>query len=101
MINALHDYKILGVKTSKRFMIDVLRHPEFAAGRTYTNFIGQHMSDRIANGDGLDAPAAAVAAVASLTQRRAMATDSGDGRAAVPSPWQVLGDWQIGGSIHE
>jgi acetyl-CoA carboxylase biotin carboxylase subunit len=101
MINALHDYKVLGVKTSKRFMIDVLRHHEFAAGRTYTNFIGQHMSDRATETDSYDSMAAAVASVAALTQRRAMATDAGDGRPTIPSPWQVLGDWQIGGSIHE
>ena len=34
MVRALNEYKLLGVKTSKRFMIDVLQHPEFEAGRT-------------------------------------------------------------------
>ena len=101
MINALHDYKILGVKTSKKFMVDVLQHPEFVAGRTYTDFISQHMSERPGNDSSCHALAAAVASVASLTQRRATAVDTGDGRAAIPSPWESFGAWQIGGSIHE
>jgi len=101
MINALHDYKILGVKTSRRFMVDVLKHPEFIAGRTFTNFIDKHMSDRPTGGDGYHSLAAAVASVAALTERRAVAIESGDGQRVVPSPWQTLGAWQIGGSIHE
>ena len=44
MIRALNEYKILGVKSSKRFMIDVMQHPEFIAGNTYTNFIETHMN---------------------------------------------------------
>ena len=101
MIHALHNYKILGVKTSKKFMVDVLQHPEFAAGRTYTNFIPQHMAERAVDGSDYHALAAAVAAVASLTQRREVALSSGDGRSAIPSPWESLGAWQIGESIHE
>jgi acetyl/propionyl-CoA carboxylase alpha subunit len=101
MINALHDYKILGVKTSKRFMVDVLQHPEFVAGKTYTSFIPQHMAERAVDGSGHHALAAAVASVASLTQRRAVTADTEDGRVAIPSPWQSLGAWQIGESIHE
>jgi len=101
MINALHDYKILGVKTSRKFMVDVLKHPEFIAGRTFTNFIDKHMSDRPTGGDGYHSLAAAVASVASLTERRTVAIESGDGQPMVPSPWQTLGAWQIGGSIHE
>jgi acetyl-CoA carboxylase biotin carboxylase subunit len=101
MIDALNNYKILGVKTSKKFMVDVLRHPEFTAGRTYTNFIPQYMAERAVDGSGYHGLAAAVASVASLTQLRAVAVDTGDGRSAIPSPWQSLGAWQIGESIHE
>ncbi|MCX6836007.1 MAG: acetyl-CoA carboxylase biotin carboxylase subunit, partial [candidate division Zixibacteria bacterium] len=101
MINALHDYKILGVKTSKGFMVDVLKHPEFIAGNTYTDFIPRHMAERSGDDSSYHALAAAVASVASITQRRVAAVDSSDGRTAVPSPWESLGAWQIGESIHE
>ncbi|MEW5796349.1 MAG: acetyl-CoA carboxylase biotin carboxylase subunit [Candidatus Zixiibacteriota bacterium] len=101
MINALHEYKILGVKTSKRFMVDVLGHPEFQAGRTYTNFLGRHMGERLSAVDDHVALAAAVASVASLTTRRGITVGSGDGPAVVPSPWEALGAWEIGDSIHE
>jgi acetyl-CoA carboxylase biotin carboxylase subunit len=101
MINALHDYKILGVKTSKGFMVDVLKHPEFLAGNTYTDFISRHMAERSGDDNSYHALAAAVASVASITQRGVAAVDSSDGRAVVPSPWESLGAWQIGESIHE
>jgi acetyl-CoA carboxylase biotin carboxylase subunit len=101
MIDALHAYKILGVKTSKRFMVDVLRHPEFAAGRTYTNFIDKHMGDREVGLDGYRELAASVATVAGMTRPRLAVSSDDDGEQAVASPWSLLGDWQIGGSIHE
>jgi len=100
MIDALHAYKILGVKTSKRFMVDVLKHPEFAAGRTYTNFIQKHMSERETKLDGLKALAASVASVAVLVKPRLAAAADGDSE-GIPSPWMTIGPWQIGGSIHE
>jgi acetyl-CoA carboxylase biotin carboxylase subunit len=101
MINALNDYKILGVKTSKRFMIQVLLHPEFAAGRTYTNFIETHMLDREVALDDYTSLAVAVASVASIADRRSVTVGGGNGATAIPSPWQSLGVWEIGDSIHE
>ena len=46
MIDALNNYKILGVRTSKKFMIDVMSHPKFVEGITYTSFIADYMGDR-------------------------------------------------------
>jgi acetyl-CoA carboxylase biotin carboxylase subunit len=100
MIDALHHYKILGVKTSKRFMVDVLNHPEFHAGRTYTNFIENHMSDRDNGQDDFKELAAAVAAVAAGMRPSAAVQAGGGGKEAIPSPWQLIGQWQIGDSIH-
>ena len=101
MIDSLHNYKILGVKTSKRFMVEVLQHPEFTAGRTFTNFIDKHMADRPASSDGYRELAASVAAVASLNRLRPAGVSNGAGHEEAPTPWLALGDWQIGGSIHE
>ena len=100
MIDALYAYKILGVKTSKRFMVDVLKHQEFVAGRTYTNFIQKHMTERETKLDGLKALAASVASVAVLEKPRLAVAADGDNE-GMPSPWMTIGPWQIGGSIHE
>lgn len=102
MIAALNNYKILGVKTSKRFMIDCLSHPEFAAGRTYTNFIETHMADRPDRSGDIRAIAVAAASVAAAS-RTAPTGVGGDGIAPkdTVSPWQTIGSWQIGDRIHE
>jgi acetyl-CoA carboxylase biotin carboxylase subunit len=96
MIDALKQYKILGVKTSRRFMIDVLEHPQFVAGKTYTNFIEKHMANRSIDWTAASPLAAATAAVAAESSPLA---EVAGGKSKLPSPWQLLGDWQVGGSI--
>ncbi len=100
MIDALNNYKILGVKTSKKFMIDVMNHPEFKAGRTYTSFIEKHMTERPDTSQYQDI-AVAAASVAFMN-------GPGNGRKAAAgptvreqNPWEMIGSWQIGESIHE
>jgi len=44
--------------------------------------------------------AAAVGAVAAQSRPSAAVHTSGGGKGAIPSPWQLLGQWQIGDSIH-
>lgn len=97
MIDALHQYRILGVKTSKRFMVDVLSHEAFRSGRTYTSFIETHMGDRTVDHSEGRTVAAAVAGVA-MTE--AVSVVGGAERTAVvATPWHTLGNWEIGGSI--
>ncbi len=93
MVQALKDYRILGIKTSRKFMIDVLSHPEFKAGRTYTNFIEKNMADRD-NGQQSLSPTAAATAAAALAQKPA--TGMTGVRQKKPSPWQSIGNWEIG-----
>jgi len=98
MIRALNEYKILGVKSSKRFMIDVMTHPDFVAGKTYTNFIEKHMSERTVD----PAPyrdLAVAAASAAAANRPGVAASSGGTKAGFPLPWEMIGAWEIGGSI--
>jgi acetyl-CoA carboxylase biotin carboxylase subunit len=45
MIRALEDYIILGIRTNIAFLIDILRHPAFADGATYTSFIPRNLPD--------------------------------------------------------
>ncbi len=101
MVDALNAYKILGVRTSKKFMIDCMLHPEFTAGRTYTNFIENHMSNREDESNTYRHLAVAAAAVASMTTNsKSTAQLSETGGATIPSPWEIIGAWQIGDSIH-
>jgi acetyl/propionyl-CoA carboxylase alpha subunit len=99
MIHALHDYKILGVKTSKRFMVDVLSHAAFIDGKTFTNFIDTYMRDRATDLNGYKELAVALAAVASSERTTAPASDGT--KVGTPSIWATVGNWQIGDSIHE
>ncbi|MBU8933547.1 MAG: acetyl-CoA carboxylase biotin carboxylase subunit [candidate division Zixibacteria bacterium] len=101
MIDALNAYKILGVKTSKKFMIDVMQHPEFMAGRTYTDFIAEHMANRKLD---LGAYREIAVAAASVTAQAVVSAGDYNGKEgdfATPSPWQTIGSWQIGDSINE
>jgi len=96
MINALTDYKILGIKTSKKFMIDVLAHPEFRAGRTFTNFIETNMPERKTDGNSV-----AEIGAAALS---ALLAGKPEGKTSAPksvylSPWQMIGQWEISSRI--
>lgn len=100
MIDALNQYKILGLRTSKKFMIDVMTHPEFIAGNTYTDFIEKYMGSREYDPDNYKELASAAAAVASMnSSTRQVTVASGSGE--IPTPWLTLGPIQIGDSIHE
>jgi len=99
MVDALNSYKILGVRTSKKFMIDVMNHPEFAAGRTYTDFIEKHMADREVKASDYRDLALAAAAAVSLGGVKRSGAAVAHGGSAWPEPSQLLGAWQIGDSI--
>ncbi|MCK4373513.1 MAG: acetyl-CoA carboxylase biotin carboxylase subunit, partial [candidate division Zixibacteria bacterium] len=101
MIDALNNYKLLGVRTSKKFMIDVMMHPEFAAGRTYTDFIEKHMSDREIDGAKYQELAVAVAAAASTQGVGKPVSVAGAAGSAMAEPSQLIGGWQIGDSIEK
>lgn len=99
MTDALEQFKILGVKTSRRFMIEVLNHPEFVAGRTFTSFIPTHMNKRDTSTNGSHALAAAIASA--VMSRPSVSTGSTGARRPIATPWDSIGNWQIGDLIHE
>ncbi len=43
MDSALKEFPILGIKTDIEFLRDVVMHPEFLAGNTYTDFIPRNL----------------------------------------------------------
>ncbi len=101
MIDALNNYKILGVRTSKRFMIDVMSHKDFISGKTFTNFIEKNMSDRQIDMLDYKELAASVAALGTVGASNSNGNRNNGQQETLASPWDILGSWQIGASIHE
>jgi 3-methylcrotonyl-CoA carboxylase alpha subunit len=83
---ALRAFPILGVRTNIPFLIKVLGHPAFRAGRVHTGFVDEHLPSL------LESPASSpVIAAAADFLRSAPASP---GAAAVrPDPWSDLVGW--------
>ena len=86
---ALRTYPILGIRTNIPFLLRLLKHPEFRAGRVHTGFIDAHLQDLLAPSD---APAEALAAAAIATPA-ASGVPRGAGEATTPDPWATLTGW--------
>jgi acetyl-CoA carboxylase biotin carboxylase subunit len=85
MIEALKNYVCLGVKTSTRFMIDVLEHNKFIAGDTFTNFIDEN-KDELLTKDNDSEIAAIIAASESIVE--IVNNENND-------IWEEIGSWEI------
>jgi acetyl/propionyl-CoA carboxylase alpha subunit len=87
---ALRAFPILGIRTNIPFLIKVLDHPAFRAGRVDTGFVDEHLKDLLA---APDAPpeACAAAALASVTPPSG-GTDRQSAR-SVDDPWTSLEGW--------
>ncbi|MBS1261001.1 MAG: Acetyl-/propionyl-coenzyme A carboxylase alpha chain [Calditrichaeota bacterium] len=101
LIHALAGYVALGVPTTAPFLRDVLAHPEFVAGRTYTDFIPTHFHGW--TGRDAEAETVALAVAAGVGERSpgsagpGVPADATDGAASrIPGPWATLGLWRIG-----
>ncbi len=100
MAAALDDYVVLGIRTTVGFLRDVVRHPEFLAGRTTTGFIKSHFAEWTAGGKDPERLRLALAAAAfdELAGSRAPQSAGREAGRNTESPWQVLGRWRIGGT---
>ncbi|MGB3862385.1 MAG: acetyl-CoA carboxylase biotin carboxylase subunit [Candidatus Aminicenantaceae bacterium] len=97
MISALDDYVILGIQTTIGFLKDVIAHPKFQAGETTTSFIEKYFAQW--GGKEKTEEARLIAALASAFDSQSKSSGprivtDGD---VVPSPWQTLGKWRLGG----
>jgi acetyl-CoA carboxylase biotin carboxylase subunit len=89
MERALEDTVVLGIPTNRDFLLDVLRHDEFRAGRLSTQFLEEHLHDWHPP-EQLPDEVAALAAVASEER-----LGSGRAHTEEPGPWTRLGDWRL------
>lgn len=98
MRDALKRTVVLGVETPIRFLADVLAHPDFAAGRTTTDFIDKNMSDW--GDEPGEAPDEVwIAAAMDAALRGGGRGLSGEqGAESAPEPWATIGRFEIGGA---
>jgi len=86
--NALRELVLLGPETNRAFLLALLDHPDFAAGRIHTAYIDAHLSELLPAAP--DLPDAALIALA-LEQAAApfgRAVDSDQG-ASMADPWST------------
>ncbi|MGH8354942.1 MAG: acetyl-CoA carboxylase biotin carboxylase subunit [Pseudomonas sp.] len=88
LIRAVEDCVLLGVKGNQRFLANLLKHPQFAAGQATTAFIGEHFQSDPSLSP--QAPLASELAVACALLYQA----SADSRAHQPG----LAGWRNAGS---
>jgi len=86
-VAALRRFPILGVRTNVAFLVNVLRHPAFAAGDVQTSFIDDHLDDL------LDAPAPSDAVMAAAAFARESPSATAAAPAAAADPWRDLRGW--------
>ena len=95
MAAALADFPLLGIKTNIAFLRDIVTHPEFMARNTYTDFIPRHLASWEPHIGEDDLNHALVAAALYIDSEKHAPRISATSE-AIPSPWETLGDWQIG-----
>jgi len=99
MAAALDDCAVIGIRTTVEFLADVVRHPEFLAGRTDTSFVPRNFEGwrRPEAGERDRSIAAAGVAFAILEKSTGAAgTAGGAPGASAETPWRALGPWRIG-----
>ena len=94
MLAALREYVVLGVNTNIAFLIDVVSHPDFAAGRTYTDFIPKYFGDWKPRREKMNI--ALGCAEYSRAQGAPVRAGSGRAEGTGYNPWTETGPFEIG-----
>jgi acetyl-CoA carboxylase biotin carboxylase subunit len=90
---ALQNFHVLGVQTNIAYLLAILRHPEFRAGHTTTQFLKEQFVDWTAP---TDLPAEVLLALAgeALTSRSSRSATAATRDADACSPWQQGSSWR-------
>ena len=86
---ALRAFPILGIRTNVAFLIKVLSHPAFRAGRVDTGFIDAHLPELVPG----DTPPPAAIAAAALAVASSVRTAATAEVASAADPWTTLTGW--------
>lgn len=94
LVRAVEDCVLLGVKANQRFLANLLKHPEFAAGNATTAFIAEHFAADPSLSPQPPSPAELACAAALLYQASAQSSAHQTGlagwRNAGNAPWRFL-----------
>jgi len=94
LIRAVEDCVLLGVQGNQRFLANLLKHPEFAAGKATTAFIGENLQDDPSLSPQLPSPTELAVTAALLYQATAYACapqpSLAGWRNAGNAPWRFL-----------
>jgi acetyl/propionyl-CoA carboxylase alpha subunit len=85
---ALRSYPVLGIRTNIPFLLRLIEHPAFVAGRLHTGFVDEHMRE-LAGCAEPDAPVFAAAALASAGGQSRVPSEPGFTR----DPWSQPTGW--------
>jgi acetyl/propionyl-CoA carboxylase alpha subunit len=100
MQNALRDYVLLGVTTNREFLLGVLAHPEFQAGRATTTFIEEHLQGWQPDPGPVPKEALLAAALADLQAPVPAAPVAGEVHDPY-SPWRQTDSFRLGAGGRE
>lgn len=95
MLAALNDFVLLGVVSPISFLKEIVGHPQFKSADLDTGFIGQYFADWKQQVDDYELQSALVAAAVVSGQTKKPSFDDGQFSARKPTPWQILGEWQL------
>jgi acetyl/propionyl-CoA carboxylase alpha subunit len=94
MLLALKTYRVVGIKTNIPFLIDCLSHPEYQAGNLFTGFIPTYLPEWAEKQDDSEFDLALAGAVLAQMQRAESSGEETSERRQ-PSPWDVIGRWEL------
>lgn len=95
-VKALSDTSVLGLTTNNDFLIDVLKHPEYLKGNLHINFLDEHIPNWKA-GEISEKELLTLLSVAASVRTAAKTRGSSDDSRTIPDPWEIIGQWEIGG----
>jgi acetyl/propionyl-CoA carboxylase alpha subunit len=96
MIKALQEYKILGLRHSIKYLADIVAHPKFAAGETYTDFIPRNFADWEEKTSENMEIALAAAAIINANGKGGKGKAGGGAVEKEYNPWLAIGPWRVG-----
>jgi len=91
MVAALRRFPILGIRTNLPFLIRVIEHPDFGAGRLHTGFIDEHAKAFLTPREA--PPEAFAAAVSGVPPLRPTSSDFSASSPASADPWTTIRAW--------
>lgn len=95
MILALKQYRVVGIKTNIKFLIECLQHEEYRKGNLFTGFIPTYLPEWTEKHDDSEAELGLAAAVLAQMRRTTTAATSGVALTAQPTPWDTIGAWEL------